>query len=224
MGEYAQNDWQFGLWSSLVLEQLCRAVVANVSPALLADKSNWNNLYFALGHTPTATKFVPKSITTAEVLDRLETVCPNFTPEMKTFCLKHTAARNEELHTGGMPFEGIGTASWLPQFYSACETLLKAVDRNLGDLFGADTAKVAKQMIDALADETGKVAKKTVAYYKKAWANVDAEEQETLVEQATVWASRHEGHRVKSRLRISGNCCGFGNRAADKNVGWGYGF
>lgn len=197
MSDYAQNDWQFGLWSSLVLELSCRAVVANVSPALLAEKSNWNNLYFALGHTPTVTKFVPKSVTTADVLERLESVCPGFTPEMKAFCLKHTGARNEELHSGAMPFEGVGTASWLPMFYSACQTLLEAVDLNLAYLFGADTAKVAKTMIEALADETGKAAKKIVADHKSAWQKVDTEEKELLVEQATVWASRHEGHRVK---------------------------
>jgi hypothetical protein len=60
MHSYARDDWRFGFWSTLVLEVLARTALANISPTLLADARDWNNLYYALGFTPTATKFIPR--------------------------------------------------------------------------------------------------------------------------------------------------------------------
>jgi hypothetical protein len=71
MQRHAHDDWRFAFWSSLVLELIARSALANVSPVLLADHTNWNNLYHALGHTPNASKFSPKSVAITEVLSRL---------------------------------------------------------------------------------------------------------------------------------------------------------
>lgn len=54
-------DWQFGFWSVLALEMLIRAALARISPALLADGKEWNNVLFAVGRAPNKTKFTPKS-------------------------------------------------------------------------------------------------------------------------------------------------------------------
>src|SRR2546422_766475 len=86
MVEHAKDDWRFALWSSLALELLLRAALARISPALLAEKNDWNNIYFALGHEPRVQKFVPKSIGATEVATRLEVILTAFTPEMKNFC------------------------------------------------------------------------------------------------------------------------------------------
>jgi hypothetical protein len=45
MAEHPRDDWQFAFWSSLALELLARAVVSNLSPTLLAEKTDWNNIY-----------------------------------------------------------------------------------------------------------------------------------------------------------------------------------
>src|ERR1700730_12833356 len=71
MQRHAHDDWQCAFWSSLVLELIARSALAKVSPVLLADNTNWNNLYHALGNTPTVPKFSPKSITITDVLSRL---------------------------------------------------------------------------------------------------------------------------------------------------------
>ena len=56
MLEQERDDWRFALWSSLALELIARAALANYSPALLADTKDRNNLYSALGYEPTAKK------------------------------------------------------------------------------------------------------------------------------------------------------------------------
>jgi len=71
MLEQDRDDFRFALWSAFALEILGRAALAKVHPTLLADASNWHNLYHALGHEPKAKKFSPRSIAIAEVFVRL---------------------------------------------------------------------------------------------------------------------------------------------------------
>jgi len=195
--ELTQDDWRFGLWSSFVLELLLRAALARVSPALLAasDKGDWQQLYFALGHPPTAKKFVARSIGTHEVMTRLKGIYKEFTPELESACTKVLESRNEELHTGGTPFISAGTSSWLPGFYAACDTLLSLLGGKLEYLFGDDAA-AARALVKASQDESAKAIKKTVAAHERSWEAVDSEEQAVLRERAAVWATRQAGHRV----------------------------
>jgi hypothetical protein len=60
MQSYSPEDWQFGLSSTFVLEFLGRATLANISPVLLAEPSDWNNIYYAVGGAPKASKFNPR--------------------------------------------------------------------------------------------------------------------------------------------------------------------
>jgi hypothetical protein len=53
MERLTADDWRFGLWSSLSLELLARAALANVSPTLLANGKDWRNINYALGNPPT---------------------------------------------------------------------------------------------------------------------------------------------------------------------------
>ena len=46
MTDSADSDWQFGLWSALMLETLLRAAVAIRSPVLNADNQDWNNILY----------------------------------------------------------------------------------------------------------------------------------------------------------------------------------
>lgn len=194
---HAKDDWQFALWSSFALELLLRAALAKVSPILLADnKSDWNHIYFALGHTPTAAKYSPRSIGIAEVAKRLEAVLTAFTPEMSTFCIRHMTTRNEELHTGLASFDDLGAAGWQGQYYAACETLLQTLDKDLAYLFGAAEAEVARAMIKAANDKSAKAIVKTIAIHRKTWTARSKSEKSTLKRQALVWATRHYGHRV----------------------------
>ena len=192
---HPRDDWRFGLQSTLVLEFLARAALANISPALLAEPKSWANLYYSLGHSPTAPKFIPKSIDITEVFARLRDTLPTFTTELEGFSAQHVSRRNEELHSGGLPFDGLGT-TWIPRFYETAEVLLTAMGDDLVSLIGDDEAELAAQWIEASKDESAKSVAKAIAAHKTVWDAKDGEEKTRLAQQASVWATRQIGHRV----------------------------
>lgn len=197
MGDYDSDDWEYALWSSLSLEFLARAALANISPALLAESDkSWASLYHALGFTPIEEKFAPKSISITEALKRLAAILPEFTKEHESFGVQHTGRRNAELHSGELAFEGIKGSAWQPRFYETCEVLLASMGMNLSDFVGDDEANVAKQLIAAAADDSAKAVKGEVEAHKKVWLAKAEEERGTLSGQAAVWATRQAGHRV----------------------------
>lgn len=195
MTENSRDDWQFGLASTFVLEFLARAALANISPALLADPKSWGNLYFSLGHTPNAPKFMPKSIDITEVFARLRESIPTFTTELEGFSAQHINRRNEELHAGSTPFDGLST-SWLARFYETSTVLLASFGEDLSILVGGKESEVAAKLIAASKDESAKAVAKAIAAHKTVWDSKVAEEQETLTRKASVWATRQAGHRV----------------------------
>lgn len=197
MSALDSDDWEYALWSSLSLEFLARAALANVSPALLAetDKS-WSSLYHALGFTPTEEKFAPKSIAISEVFRRLTAILPDFTKEHESFGIRHTGRRNAELHSGEPAFDGIKGSTWQPHFYQTCDILLASMGMTLQDFVGKDEAAVAKKLVAAAADDSAKAVKGEVEAHRKVWLAKGEEERTTLGAQASVWATRQSGHRV----------------------------
>lgn len=196
MLSHPRDDWHFGLTSTFVLEFLARAALANIHPTLLADAKDWNNIYFALGHTPTAPKYLPRSITTSAVMAHLRDVLPVFTPELEGFAAQHINRRNEELHGGSTPFDGLHT-TWLANFYQACGVFLEALGESLAHLVGTDEAAFAQKLIEASRDQSAKAVSKAIAAHKTFWESKDLAEQNKLERQASVWATRQAGHRVK---------------------------
>jgi hypothetical protein len=190
------NDWRNGLYSAFVLEFVARSALAFSSPALLADGKDWDNVYFALGHEPTKTKFIPKSIDISAVLKHLREINPTFTSELEGFAAQHINRRNEELHAGSLPFDGLKT-NWLAPFYECCKVLLAIQSRSLASLFGAEKEQLAEQLIAAFRDESAKSVSKAIEAHKTVWAGKAKKEQEKLQQQATAWATRHNGHRAQ---------------------------
>jgi hypothetical protein len=188
------DDWRYGLWSALSLELLSRAALANISPILLADAKNWQNLLHALGRAPTAKLFSPTSISTREVLARLTELVPEFTKEVAGFCSQHIDRRNTELHSGESAFSGLGTSEWLPRYYKACKILLEAMGKDLS-CFAAASDK-AEEMVNSLADEAAKAVQKEINAHAKVWQGKPDQERDTALLQARSWATRHAGHRV----------------------------
>jgi hypothetical protein len=194
MQTYDHDDWRFAFWSSLALELIARASLAKVSPVLVADATEWAQLYFALGHAPTATKFTPKSVGISEVLNRLQAITPEFGKELRDFCSIHTGMRNAELHSAEMPFEDLKASTWLWKFYRSCEVLLARLNVDLPSLLGAEEATFAKQQIEAARDEAAKAVLGTIKSFKEVWEAKPAEERKKLAEKAKAWASREDGH------------------------------
>lgn len=196
MRSYSPEEWQYGLLSTFVIEFLARAALAQISPALLGDPSDWNNTYYALGGAPKASKFIARSLDINAVIKHLREINPDFTPEEEGFSAQHIARRNEELHTGGTPFDGADPA-WLGPFYQTCATLLKSLGQNLSSLIGSEEAKTATAIIAAFRDESAKAVKKTIAAHKTVWEASNDADREKASRQAAVWATREKGHRVK---------------------------
>lgn len=195
MLSHSRDDWRFGLSSTFVLEFVARAALSHISPTLLADAKGWSNVYFALGQTPTAPKFIPRSIDISEVFGRLREIVPSFTTELEGFAAQHLNRRNEELHGGGLPFDGLST-SWLPRFYETVSVLLGSIGEALPMLVGEEEFKLASELISASKDESARAVAKAISAHKTVWAAKGAEEKAKLAQQASVWATRQAGHRV----------------------------
>ncbi|TPI07950.1 hypothetical protein FJW06_29425 [Mesorhizobium sp. B4-1-3] len=192
------DDWDYALWSSLLLELLARAALSNVSPALLAETDNrtWNSLYHSLGFQPKEQRYVPRSIAIAEVMRRLGSILPDLNQELEDFGVLHTGRRNAELHSGEAAFEGLPGSSWQPKFFSVCKVLLESMGHTLGDLFGEEQAKAAEKMVAAAADDSAKAVRGDIEAHKKVWQAKEDADREKLAAQATLWATRRAGHAV----------------------------
>lgn len=193
MEQHNADDWEYGFWSSLSIEFLCRAAIAHVSPTLLADRKDWRNTHYALGNAPMSKKFVPKSADTNEVLDILVQLVPGFA-ESKPFCMEHAGRRNAELHSGDLEFKDLETGNWLPRYYAACMTLLAFIGKQLNDLF-ADAA-TAEQLIAASKDEAAKAVGRDIAFHTDLWSRKSADEKAMASSRSQAWSSREKGHRA----------------------------
>lgn len=196
MEKFEDADWQFGLWSSLLLENLVRASVAHISPALVADNHEWANILYALGAQPKKSKFVPKTAAITDVVTRAEEVCAEFTREHANFCINHFARRNGEVHSGSLAFSNISVSSWLPNFYAVCNVLLKFINESLDSLFGEEISLRALDDIEALQDETAKSIKGTIHAHQVIWESKAENDKEDARAQAAAANLRHYGHRT----------------------------
>lgn len=194
---HPKEDWLFGFWSSLVVELLGRAALAKISPTLLADGKDWNNILYATGGQPTASRFTAKSIDTNQVFSRLKEIYPSFTQELENFCAIHSNRRNAELHSGETPFASLKESTWLPAFYSTSDSLLSIMGSDLGSFFGKEEALYAKKIIAAAEDKAAQTVKGLVKAHQTVWKEKDEDEQDALSSQAKVWSAKHFGHRVK---------------------------
>ncbi|WGY67037.1 hypothetical protein KEC55_09170 [Burkholderia cepacia] len=196
--EAPREDDLFPFWASLALEFLARSALAFVHPALLADASepDGRNLLYAFGFEPKVKNYVPKSIQTSEVLLRCEQIIPDFTKELESFCKGLANKRNEELHSGGLPFSKLANHTWLPRFFEATQVLLRFQKKTLRDFLGKDEADAAVKMLAAAADETAKSVKGLINAHAEVWKNKAQDERDELAKTAASVARPNLGHVI----------------------------
>src|SRR5262249_51384148 len=105
------------------------------------------NVLYALGYP--APKKGPKSIPAITVFEICKQVVPDFGPDEVALCESLANRRNEELHSGGIPFEQFATSDWVARFYNTCNKLVIFQKRSLADFLGPEETKVAKKIMVA---------------------------------------------------------------------------
>lgn len=182
--EYGQGRWENPFWYTLTLEHLARAALTKVHPVLNADpQSEGAHILFALGFE---IKSQPKTIPIHSVFARLEQIINDFKKPHRTFCDYFSHLRNQELHSGEIPFESLGTGKWQARFFETCEILCKSFDKSLKDLFGTEIADLAKTMIaSARTKKKGKVTN-LVAEHRKEFKKKPKHERSKLLEESNM--------------------------------------
>ncbi len=155
----APESPEIPLWCILSLELLARATLSRISPALLADPRDGNNILYALGFPG---KTAPVSVPAKTVFVRCMVVCERFSEQEYNRCVEWLNWRNEDLHTGHMPFENLKTSIWLPDFFRICSILLEQNETDLDDFVGTSHISQATTMVESLSQEERAKAHETV--------------------------------------------------------------
>ena len=162
------------LWCILSLELLARATLSRINPVLLADPREGSNILYALGFPG---KKGPTSIPAKTVFIRCMTVCENFSEQEFDRCMEWLNWRNEDLHTGNMPFENLRTGRWLPDFFRICSILLEHNETDLEDFVGTSHTSQANEMLESLSREERKRAHKAVKEAREKFQQLEVSER-----------------------------------------------
>ncbi len=171
-----QEGALFPFWSILALELLARTVVASVHPALLADpRVDGPHLLYAFGYGKPDR---PRSVPAATVFRRCAVIVDDFTAGDAVGAMALVELRNEELHSSGTPFAGLKTGVWLSDYYRLCQILLRALSKELADLFGDEEASAAATMIAAAAETLESEVQQYIADVRREFEELAPEEQQ----------------------------------------------
>lgn len=195
---------EFPLWCSLALEVLCRASLAKVHPALLAEvkPNDRGNILHACGFTTDQ----PKSITMTEVLERCKVVCPDFTNEEFKICKAMVEARNEEVHSASAAFVTFKLSYWLPRVYKVLRVLLTHQGRTLHEFIGAKEATAAEKMIESLLADRRKEAYELVRLARERFESLPKAERDVHRRVAGSFHSVYDSLTTGSREIVCPAC------------------
>lgn len=193
--EQERDGSLYPFWSILALELLARATLASVHPALLADPREPSNMMFAFGY---AQPRAPRSVAAKTVFLRCAQVVQEFTDDDVRSATALIEMRNEELHSGGTPFEGLGTSSWLIDHYRLCRILLTYLDKDLFELFGEEEARAAERIIEVQEKEILGEVKGTIASARKIWRALSGDERKQRRQSARMVLVATEGRALHS--------------------------
>lgn len=191
--EEDRDDAFFPFWSSLALEFLARAAVAKVHPTLLAAPDvSMQNVLYALGKP--APKKGAKSIPASLVFELCKQLVPNFGVDEVALCESLANRRNEELHSGGLPFEQFAASDWVARFYNTCNKLVIFQERSLVDFLGKEETTVAEKVMIAAEEAVIEKVKRSISAHKITFEEKDKKTRERLLS-----ASKEEADRMSMR-------------------------
>lgn len=118
----------FPFWAALALELYGRAVLANVSPALLADPNQGESVLYAFGLAKSG-----KSVQAKTVFERCRVIVPELSKDDYEFALFLLDRRNAEVHSGEPAFEDL-PSNWIARYLRLLRLLLESVGMELKDV------------------------------------------------------------------------------------------
>ena len=186
------------LWCILALELLARATLSRINMALLADPKDDVNVLFACGFP---SKKAPISIPAKTVFHRCVVVCEDFSEQDYRRCVEWLNWRNAELHTGSLPFEGLKTGVWLPDFYRICTIFLSLNETDLEDFVGTEHATTAKEMVESLSDQKKAEAHEEVRMKKEAFKALSVEERLERIRQGNGRAKNSKYYEQSKEIK-----------------------
>ena len=181
--EVGREDSLYPFWMSLALEFLARAALSKISPVLNADQREEKNILFGLGIETSGT---PKTIPLHTVYSRCERLVQGFEKSHRNFCDFLGFQRNEELHTGGLPFENLKLQDWLKDYFTVVEVLCRHLERSLEDLLGNVEGGAARELLLADSAQLESSVKEMVAAHMKVFDGKLEAEKSNLREEARV--------------------------------------
>jgi excinuclease UvrABC ATPase subunit len=146
----------------------------------LADPREGEHILYVFGFQKKPV-YTPISIPTNSVLERCEVVVPNFTNNEKAFCREITTKRNEELHSGGLGFDGYSTKKWLSKYFKTIKILLDFQEKTLTDFLGSDEARAAQEMIEERDVSLEKTVRDRISVHSKYFTGLTPEVQREKV-------------------------------------------
>ena len=173
----------YPFWMCLAMEFIARAALSKVSPVLNADAQNVDNVYFALGVKELGT---PKTVPLHSVFLRCVTVVEGFEEPHRKFCDFLGVQRNEELHSGGLPFANLKLETWLQSYYEVLDILCKHLECDLDDLLGSDEADAARELLKASAEGLESSVKQSISAHKKVFDDKPEDERQQLRQDASI--------------------------------------
>ena len=183
--EAGGDDSLYPHWLSLAMEFIARAALSKISPVLNAEPKEKENLYYALGLETTGT---PRTLPLHSVFLRCVDVVDGFETHHRKFCDLLGVQRNEELHTGGLPFEGLKLQDWLQKYYSVLEVLCRHLGHDLDEILGTAEAEAARELLKANQEGLLTLVKQSIADRKREFDAKPDAEREQLTNQAVAGA------------------------------------
>lgn len=138
------------LWAACALELLGKAALSKVSPLLVADPSDeGKSLLVAAGLSADFAGY--KSIQAKAVFSRCARAFPSFNA---TRANQIAVSRNEELHSGGLPFATVRQDVWWESFWALATVLVQSQDRTLDELVPPERLQVVEEHLARNAENT----------------------------------------------------------------------
>ena len=177
------DDGLYAFWLSLAMEFVARAALSKVSPVLNADPKQIENIYYALGLEGVGR---PRTVPLHSVFLRCLRVVDGFDESHRKFCDYLGLQRNDELHTGRLPFEDLKLQDWLGNYYEVMDILCRHLDMTLGDLLGPDEAEAAQELLKASEEGLRDSVKRAIAAHRRVFDGKPEEEREQIQRNSAV--------------------------------------